>query len=976
MPDDGRVLILPGAERNRYRWGYIGDDIFDATLTQPHLLRQSFTQGLPETGSLLTALDERTVNDKYEPGSFAPLARLLGVRWVLIRNDLDWQTMESARPSDLDGLRRDPALRRIATFGRPGEDTTAADDLTVGVLGETTLPPVELYAVDGSTGVVQLRPSGPPTLVSGDGEALVSLGAAGVLDGSPGFRFSATTSQQDLQSLLAAGAPVVISDSNRRRATQVTSNHNFNSYTLPAGADLDRPALDVYGVAGSQTVATYGDATAITASGFGSSLARYENWFRPSNAFDHDPSTAWRTAGASDPVGQWLRVDLRQPTTLSTMTLTPSPVAAKRRITAVTISFSDGTSTNATINATGDTVVDFTPRTATWFRVRIDQVAGTGVAALGFAEVDVPGVDLTETLQVPDDIFRAAASSSELASQLATADVRYSFDRLLRLGTQDEEIDVRRRFETTGTRSFDFQGTLRVDDSTSDAVLDRLAGGSVGAVGSARYGPVATARAGLAVDGRLDTAWQAPAAEGATLTTRFPSQEISAVDVLVASQASTGPGFSDITQLEVSAGDGPPVPCAPAPLTTERAIGCHVAVDPAVADHVVITITGIRPRSSPLGDQPVGIAEVSVLGADGANITGTPSTTLDGECRQVATVDGAPVLARTSGSIDDLVNGTPIAITGCGSTKLAPGWHDLASSPEFAGALGHVELRAGARASAPVAADGTITIAHQTPAGADIRVDSATGGTLVLGQSYAPGWQAKIDGHTVPASSLDTMGAWAVPAGTTDVAVGYAPQRFYELGLAAMAGTAALCLVLIVRRGREPAMALALPEATSTPVRDVAPGQLSNRSEVMLAIGLGVAGFLFANLEGAVLAVGAVVAARRGGLKLIGKAAALAVALAGLATLSVTLTDDPEGVAAFVSRRSFASVFGQLAAVLVVVYVVMAAVTERASTAPVATPRAAGGASGGAAWLAPAAGARGRRRNRRHVRRRDRRHSQ
>ena len=599
LPDDGRVLILPGAERNRYRWGYIGDDIFDATLTQPHLLRQSFTQGLPETGSLLTALDERTVNDKYEPGSFAPLARLLGVRWVLIRNDLDWQTMESARPSDLDGLRRDPALRRIATFGRPGEDTTAADDLTAGVLGETALPPVELYAVDGSTGVVQLRPSGPPTLVSGDGEALVSLGAAGVLDGSPGFRFSATTSQQDLQSLLAAGAPVVVSDSNRRRATQVTSNHNFNSYTLPAGADLDRPALDVYGVAGSQTVATYGDATAITASGFGSSLARYENWFRPSNAFDHDPSTAWRTAGASDPVGQWLRVDLRQPTTLSTMTLTPSPVAAKRRITAVTISFSDGISTNATINATGDTVVDFTPRTATWFRVRIDQVAGTGVAALGFAEVDVPGVDLTETLQVPDDIFRAAASSSELASRLSAADVRYSFDRLLRLGTQDEELDVRRRFETTGTRSFDFQGTLRVDDSTSDAVLDGLAGGSVGAVGSARYGPVATARAGLAVDGRLDTAWQAPAAEGATLTTRFPSQEISAVDVLVASQASTGPGFSDITQLEVSVGDGPPVPCAPAPLTTERAIGCHVAIDPAVADHVVITITGIRPAFEP-----------------------------------------------------------------------------------------------------------------------------------------------------------------------------------------------------------------------------------------------------------------------------------------------------------------------------------------------------------------------------------------
>jgi O-antigen/teichoic acid export membrane protein len=936
LPDDGRVLILPGAERNRYRWGYIGDDIFDAALTQPHLLRQSFSQGLPETGSLLAALDERTANDQYEPGSFAPLARMLGIKWVLIRNDLDWQTMSAARPSDLDGLRSDPALHRIATFGRPGEDTTSKDDVTAGLLGENTLPPVELYQLENAPGTVQLRPSGPPLLVSGDGEALVSLGSTGALDAAPGFRFTASASDADLRSLLGAGAPVIITDSNRRRATQVTSSHNFNSYTLPAGTDLDRPALDLYKVPGSQTIATYGDAAWITASGFGSSLARYENWFRPANAFDGDPNTAWRTAGAADPVGQWVRLDFAKPTTMSRLVLTPAPVDAKRRVSAVTITFSDGSSTEAAVNATGDTVVDFAPRTASWFRVQIDQVAGTGVTAVGFAEINVPGIDAAETVQAPDDLFRAAASDPALQQQLSTADIRYSFDRLLKLGSQDEELDVRRRFETAGTRSFTFSGTLRVDQSTSDEVLDQLAGGTLGAVGSDRFGPVSTARGGLAVDGRLDTAWQAPAVAGETLTTRFPSQAVSAVDVVVAAQGSTGPGFSDITQLEVQAGDGAPVSCEPAPLSTARAIGCHVAVDPVTTDHVVVTVTGVRPRSGPLGDEQIGIAEVSALGADGSHSAPTPSTALDGSCRQVATIGGAPVFARATGAVDDLMNGTPIPLTGCTPITLAPGWHELSSQRELSGALGHVELRAGQQSTAHATVNGTVTVDHQNPVGADIRVDSSTGGTLVLGQSFAPGWSAGVDGRNVAASPLNTMSSWSVPPGTTAVSVRYAPQRLYELGLAAMAGTAALCLVLIVRRAKTPVVVAGGAAAPAVAVRDDTTRELTPRGEVVLAVVLAIAGFMFANLEGALLAVGALIAARRAGVKLIGKAAAGAIAIAGLATLAVSLSDSSNGIAAFVSRRSFASVFAQLAAVLVIVYVVVAAVNERAATGPVA----------------------------------------
>ena len=47
LPDDGRVLILPGTNRARYRWGYVGDDILDALMTQPHASSCALPQSTP-----------------------------------------------------------------------------------------------------------------------------------------------------------------------------------------------------------------------------------------------------------------------------------------------------------------------------------------------------------------------------------------------------------------------------------------------------------------------------------------------------------------------------------------------------------------------------------------------------------------------------------------------------------------------------------------------------------------------------------------------------------------------------------------------------------------------------------------------------------------------------------------------------------------------------------------------------------------
>ena len=101
---------------------------------------------------------------------------------------------------------------------------------------------------------VRALPGGAPVLVSGDGEALVSLAASGELTGDTAFRFTGSATDDELAQALATGAPVVITDTNRRRATQVTSNHNLTSYTLPTGGVLDRTPLDLFDRTGTRTL--------------------------------------------------------------------------------------------------------------------------------------------------------------------------------------------------------------------------------------------------------------------------------------------------------------------------------------------------------------------------------------------------------------------------------------------------------------------------------------------------------------------------------------------------------------------------------------------------------------------------------------------------------------------------------------------------------------------------------------------------
>ena len=142
---------------------------------------------------------------------------------------------------------------------------------------------------------VRIEPAGPATVVDGSADALAGLAAFGALPTRRPLLYAGDRSAAQVRAAAAAGADVVISDSNRRRvfvAGRLTQN---TGPTLAAGEHIPRDAavLDPFADRGAaaQTIAVYQGASYVRApQSPGFSLFPEH---RPFAAFDGSPSTAW-----------------------------------------------------------------------------------------------------------------------------------------------------------------------------------------------------------------------------------------------------------------------------------------------------------------------------------------------------------------------------------------------------------------------------------------------------------------------------------------------------------------------------------------------------------------------------------------------------------------------------------------------------------------------------------------------------------
>src|SRR5690606_10447491 len=462
-------------------------------------------------------------------------------------------------------------------------------------------------------------------------------------------------------------------------------------------------------------------------------------------------------------------------------------------------------------------------------------------------------------------------------------------------------------------RSFRLAGEARLYRRDRAAVIDELLGrphdGSVTwARSSARLtGDVHTAAA--AFDGDPGTAWTTVRAEPVGQWVEVVLTEPVTVDRLPVTLLADG-YHSVPTELEVWV-DGEVVGRVPVPPVEDgdrQGATAEVELElpePVTGSRVRLRVTQVREvlTNDWVSDrevaQPVAIAEIG-LPAD--PVPALPEV-IDTGCRtDLVAIDGEPVPVRITGRTADALAGHALPLTTCDDAPVALSGGDHEIEPTAGEETGldidQLVLRsaaggeaspagAGTLVAEAVAADGgrpregggpvtpgpTVDVLDQDHDRLTVRVTGATPDEpfwLVLGQSHNLGWTASVrDGEELGEPELvdGLANGWRITprAESLEGELRFTPQQRVDVALAVSAGSAALCLLLLLRRPRPLVHA---PSSLAEPYSRVLAfhyeGALPTlRQAIVTGIGVGVLGYVLAGpLVGLVVGVAAGIGCR------------------------------------------------------------------------------------------------------------------
>jgi arabinofuranan 3-O-arabinosyltransferase len=849
-----RVLEIPGSPFAAYRWGNTVEPVLPALIDRPHLAREVLPYGSEATANLLDAFDRRMQEGVFEVETLSPIARLFAAADVAVRNDLQWERYAAPQPEWLWQQLVDPSPPGVGPVDRIGEPVTDPPDPVLAPLGERDLagggagapppPAVGLLHVDEVAGVLRLVAPDAPLVVAGDGEGLVDLAAAGLLDGRGLVHYADALDDDQLATALDDDAWLVVTDSNRRRIqTWFYAIRDVRGPTERAGETLAEPTgydrrLDVFPQAGdrSRTVVEHLGAQAEATSSGGA--ARPED--RAMAAFDRDLGTAWRVGGA-DPTGHRLMLTLDEPAVLSEIVLVqPQDGPRDRWIEEIRLRLDDSEPLTVALDATsldGDgQAIPFDRRS-----VRRLEIELTGVSvppfdpslanAVGFAEVVVPGVEPAETVVLPPSLLdRAGARSADHGLDFVLTRLRY--DPFAR-GRTDAERRLDRTLEVATPRGFSLAGRARLNPDAPDEVLDRLLGtlvdgGRIRPSASSRLSGDVSSRASAAFDDDPDTGWTAafgpqegqwfevsfddPTALGRVVLTwsdderhSTPHTVLVEIDGSLVDEATAEPGADGVRQVVLS-------------------------IDQPAVSRLRLVVAEIDRRSAPAGDPaPFATLPVSLRHVDlGFPAVVSPAERIDTGCRDdLLTVDGSPLPLRIAGPSDTARAG--LALEACTALELEGRTHRLLARPGWqtgvdldrivlSSAPGGAPTQIGARDVRSIASVAPLTDVEPGSTSWRARLDSDGDPVwLVLAQSHNAGWTAVVDGMDLGAPRLvgGFANGWLLgphDAGSVVVELRWAPQRTVSWGIGLSTFVVGLCIGLAFGTDRRAARAELAPQ--------------------------------------------------------------------------------------------------------------------------------------------------------------------
>nr|BFE33591.1 alpha-(1->3)-arabinofuranosyltransferase [Actinomadura rugatobispora] len=779
------VLALPGAAFGEYLWGRPMDDIVQPLLTARWGVRQLVPAGSPGYTRALDAIDQQVRSGQSSPGLADFLGRM-GVRYLLVRNDLRRETLRGGWPARLhQSLDASPGLRRAAAFGAPvGGDFN--DDAVSAV--DQPYPALEVYEVEGADTVASLADADEPVRVYGGPESLLPMADAKALPRGP------VLLNDDASDL--GGTPIV-TDAQRLLRRNFGELHQ-TSQTL-AAADRRR-AGDVLdgGWRKYASTAVYGgglrNVVASSSLGGNSAIPQLRRPDAiPYAALDGDAFSAWQTGGWEGPVGQWLRADLDR--ARENPVLTAAFVQDRRYgppVTRVAVETEGGVVDQAVRAVAQPQPLRAAPGATRWVRLRITGVADGGGGArtftrAGISELTIEGVRPSRTFALPTP--RGVTGTPSYVMNRAPGAKPECMEGIRRwvcsdtLGARDEEgTGFDRTFTAGRAGRTALSGTAVLTDPALIARYTTLDGDPrVAASSAVSTHPAARARS--AFDGDHRTSWIAASDDQApTLTLQWKRRARVSSITLDRPPSASGP-----VQVRIEGRDG----------GTREALSDsrgRITFAPLDTDRLTLTFR----RAGRL--QPVQISEVRVPGVRPARDAGSfPLGLKCGFGPQLRIgpngAGGGVVQTRATGTLGDLLEGRPVAFEACRQVPVQAGANRL-SSVSFDG----FRIETAVVGDPPALGDAPrpVRVTQWSQSERRLQVNAQSRSFLTVNENYNPGWRARIGDRTLRPVRLDGWKqGWLVPAGTSGtVELTFRPDAAQRL--AVVAGLNLLLVMLLV----------------------------------------------------------------------------------------------------------------------------------------------------------------------------------
>ncbi len=888
-----RILEVPGADFSSYRWGNTVEPVTPGLTDRPYVARELVPFGSEPSIDLLLAFDRGFQEGLYDTDYLAPIARLLGVGDVALRSDLQYERFRTPRPVvTWADLLATPGLTQPVGFGPStpniaGPEQPMRDEIALALPDDLEHPPaVAVFEVEDPLAIVRARGTDRPLLLAGDGSGLVDLAALGLYDADQMVVYAATAvaDQAMADQMLAAGADLIITDTNRRQARRWGTIRENTGYIERADEEPLRydpgdyrlvvvPGTD----AGAQTVSVQTGGR-VQATNYGNPVSfTVDN--RPSLALDGDPDTAWRVGAFADVTGEYLRLDFDEPNTIDEVTLVqPLNGFRNRWITEVEIRLDDETVfaplDDSSRLAAGQTIP--VPN-GSYERIEIEVVDTNvgvrdrynGLSGVGLAELSVAGFSFDESIRLPTDLDQVDDTGHRVG--FVVTRLRSDPQEPVRF---DGEERLDRTFTVGSDRAFGIVGEARLSAYISDDVIDEFVGVESGAVAvwtSERLAGDLASRGRSAVDADEGTAWQTGFDDPTGEWIELEFGTVRGFEELSIRFLADG-DHSVPTKLRVSTDGGEPIEFPVPEIADLDEPGATVEValpltNAIAGERLRIEIAEVRPHfakdwySGNGRMMPVGIAEIRQVAAPVVL-----DDRFDTGCRSdLLALDGEPVAVRITGTTEDALARRPLDLELCDpALALSEGVHRLTTTGgrtsgldiDRLALLSNEDGSAAVQRPVDASATPTLTVENHSATSMSVDVDAGAGDDpfwFVLGQSYSDGWKATIDGVDLgPPMLVDGYAnGWLVDGAAPGarIELRWTPQRLVWFGLAFSLAAVFLCALLAWRGRADPGVVTAdAPMLEFTGRSDPEAGAAPRSTTYVFAGAALVTGFALVNL--------------------------------------------------------------------------------------------------------------------------------